>query len=356
MAATDLRELPPGDSRFFVRTGPHRLADIAKIAGVDVNADADDRLIHGVAPLQTATPDQVSFLDNRRYVDLLATTRAGAVIVHPELAAHVPPTSIALPTATPYVVWAQVATLFFPRPPAEPGVHPSAVVDASAQIDPTAEIGPNAIVEADAVIGARSRIGPGAVIARGVSIGADCRVGASATVSHAVVGDRVTLFPGVRVGQEGFGFAQTDRGFMTVPQLGRVIVEHDVEIGANTTVDRGSMQDTVIGAGSRIDNLVMIGHNVRVGRCCVVVAQAGIAGSTTLDDFVVIAAQAGIAGHLAIGRKVRIGAQAGVMSNVSEGADVVGSPAEPVRDFFRGVATLRKLARRPKTPPNQSSD
>ncbi|MGI4792854.1 MAG: LpxD N-terminal domain-containing protein, partial [Janthinobacterium lividum] len=188
MAATDPRELPPGDSRFFARTGPHRLADIAKIAGADV--DADDRLIHGVAPLQTATPEHVSFLDNRRYADLLSTTRAGAVIVHPELAAHVPPTSIALPTAMPYAVWAKVATLFFPPSPAEPGVHPSAVVDSSAQIDPTAEIGPNAVVEADAVIGARSRIGPGALIARGVSIGADCRVGASATVSHAVVGDR----------------------------------------------------------------------------------------------------------------------------------------------------------------------
>lgn len=354
MVDTDLRELPPGDSRFFVRTGPHRLADVAKFADADVNAG--DALIHGVAPLQTAGPEHVSFLDNRRYADLLATTRAGAVIVHPELAAHVPPSSVALPTAMPYVAWARVATLFFPSPPAEPGIHPSASIAPSARVDASAEIGPNVVVEANAVIGARSRVGAGTLIAKGVQIGSDCRIGALVTISHAIVGDRVTLFPGVRIGQEGFGFAQTDRGFMTVPQLGRVIIENDVEIGANTTIDRGSMQDTVIGAGSRLDNLVMIGHNVRIGRCCVIVAQAGIAGSTTLGDFVVVAAQVGISGHLTVGRKARIGAQAGVMADVQEGADLVGSPAEPVRDFFRGVATLRKLARRPKTAGNQSSD
>lgn len=349
-----MRELPPGDSRFFARTGPHRLAEVAKVAGAE--PVAGDTLIHGVAPLQTAGPADVSFLDNRRYADLLATTRAGAVIVHPELAAHVPRSSIALPTATPYVAWARVATMFFPPPPAEPGVHPSAIIHPSAQIDATAEIGPNAVIEADTAIGARSRIGPGTHIAKGVMIGSDCRIGALVSVSHAVVGDRVTLFPGVRIGQEGFGFAQTDRGFMTVPQLGRVVIGNDVEIGANSTIDRGSMQDTVIGAGCRLDNLVMIGHNVRVGRCCVIVAQAGIAGSTTLGDFVVVAAQVGISGHLTVGKKARIGAQAGVMADVAEGADLVGSPAEPVRDFFRGVATLRKLSRRPKTVGNQSSD
>jgi UDP-3-O-[3-hydroxymyristoyl] glucosamine N-acyltransferase len=176
------------------------------------------------------------------------------------------------------------------------------------------------------------------------------------SLSHAVLGERVNLLPGARVGQEGFGFAQTESGFLTVPQLGRVILEDDVEVGANSTIDRGSTQDTVIGAGSRLDNLVMIGHNVRLGRCCVVVAQAGISGSTVLDDFAVVAAQAGLTGHLNIGKGARIGAQAGVMADVPAGADVVGSPAEPVRDFFRGVATLRKLARRPKNAGNQTSE
>ena len=356
MAGTDLHELPtgPGDSRFFVRAGPHRLVDVAKIAGVAI--EAGDTLLHGVSPLQTAGPDQVSFLDNRRYVDLLATTRAGAVIVHPELAARVPSGSVALPTATPYVAWAKVAAMFFPPPPITPGIHPSAIVDASATVDATAEVGPNAVIGAGVTVGARSSIGAGAVIAPGVIVGSDCRIGALVSLSHAVVGDRVSLSPGVKVGQEGFGFATTDRGFLAIPQLGRVIIENDVDIGANSCVDRGSTQDTVIGAGSRIDNLVQIAHNVRLGRCCVIVAQAGIAGSATLGDFVVVAAQAGLNGHITVGSKARIGAQAGVMSDLASGTDVVGSPAEPVREFFRSIATLRKLTRQPKTADSKSSD
>ncbi len=344
----------PGDTRFFLRTGPHRLAAVAAAAGA--TAPEADVELHGVAPLQSAGPGEVSFLDNRRYAELLDQTRAGAVIVHPDLAGRVPASSVALTTTTPYVGWARVAALFHPARPALPGVHPAAVVGAGAEIDASAEIGPLAVVGAGAVIGARSRIGAGAVIGDGVRIGADCRIGSLASLSHADLGDRVNLLPGVRIGQEGFGFAQTERGFLTVPQLGRVIIEDDVEIGANSTIDRGSTQDTVIGAGSRIDNLVMIAHNVRLGRCCVVVAQAGISGSTILDDFAVVAAQAGLTGHLKIGKGARIGAQAGVMADVPAGADVVGSPAEPVREFFRGVATLRKLARRPKTAGNQSSD
>ena len=350
-----MRELSPGpgDPRFFARTGPHRLADVARVAGVDLD---DDTPIHGISPLQTAGPGQISFLDNRRYTELLDTTRAAAVLVLPELAARVPVGSVALPTPTPYVAWAKVASLFHPPPPLRPGIHPSAVVASDAQIDPTAEIGPGAIIGTAVTIGARTAIGPHAVIGDGVSIGADCRIASLVSLTHAVLGDRVCLLPGVRIGQEGFGFAQTDRGFLSVPQLGRVVIGDDVDIGANTTIDRGSTQDTVIGAGSRIDNLVQIAHNVQLGRCCVVVAQVGIAGSTILEDFVVIAAQAGIAGHLRIGTRVRIGAQAGVMSNLAAGAEVVGSPSEPTRDFFRGVATLRKLARRPNTAGNQSSD
>ena len=157
----------------------------------------------------------------------------------------------------------------------------------------------------------------------------------------------MTLLPGARIGQDGFGFAVSEQGFVTVPQLGRVVIEDDVEVGANATIDRGSVQDTVIGAGSRLDNLVMIGHNVKLGRCCIVVSQAGISGSTELEDFVTIAAQAGLIGHIRIGRKARVGAQAGVMSDVASDADVIGSPAMPFREFFRNVATLRRLSRRP---------
>jgi len=334
-----------GDGRFFARTGPHSLADVA-VAACGVAADRP-LLLHGVAPLQSAGPTHVSFIDNRRYVGALTTTRAGAVIVHPDLASRVPSGTVAIETADPYAGWARVAGLFHPPRPTRPGVHPSAVVAEGAILDPSAEIGPLVVIGADAVIGPGCRIGAGAVIGEAVSMGADCRIGPLASISHAILGARVYVYPGARIGQEGFGFATTPMGFLTVPQLGRVLLEDDVEIGANTTVDRGSAADTVIGAGSRLDNLVQIGHNVRLGRCCVVVAQAGISGSTVLEDFVVIAAQAGLTGHLRIGQKARIGAQAGVMSDVGAGLDVIGSPSQPVREFFRGVATLRKLTRSP---------
>ncbi len=350
-----------GDALFFARTGPHSLATVAAAATGEVRGDCG--LLHGVAPLRTAGPMQVSFIDNRRYVDALAGTRAGAVIVHPDLAPRVPDGTAALVTPEPYAAWARVAALFHPQPPTRPGIHRSAVVEDGAQVDPSAEIGPNAVIGPGAVVGARTRIGPGAVIAANVRIGPDCRIGALASVTHAILGARVNVLPGARIGQEGFGFATTAQGFVTVPQLGRVILEDDVEVGANSTIDRGSAQDTVIGAGTRLDNLVQIGHNVQTGRCCVIVSQAGISGSTVLEDFVVVAAQAGLTGHLRIGAKARVGAQAGVMGDVAAGADVVGSPAEPLRDFFRGVATLRKLSRKPTvrstapatTPPTDSA-
>jgi len=220
------------------------------------------------------------------------------------------------------------------------------VVHAGAEIDPSAEIGPLAVIGAKARIGARCRIGAGAVIGDGVIIGADCRIGAQVTLSHALIGERVVIYPGARVGQDGFGFAVTPEGFLSVPQLGRVVLDDDVEIGANTTIDRGSLRDTVIGAGSRLDNLVQIGHNVQVGRLCVIVAQVGISGSTILEDHVMIAGQAGLTGHLRVGRKARIGAQAGVMSDVPDGAEWVGSPAMPAKEVFRQIATLRRLAKR----------
>ena len=174
-------------------------------------------------------------------------------------------------------------------------------------------------------------------------LGPDCRVGQHASLSYAIIGARVYVYPGARIGQEGFGFASTTSGFLTVPQLGRVIVGDDVEIGANSTVDRGSFGDTVIGAGTRIDNLVQIGHNVRLGRCCIVVAQVGIAGSTVLEDFVQLGGQAALAGHLHVGKAAKIGAQSGVMSDVAAGDVLLGTPAQPRRSFFKQTALLKKL-------------
>ena len=336
---------PPlvGDPRFFLRNGPHSLAAVADAA----QAEAPPRrlMLTGVAPLQAAEPTEVSFLDNRKLAALLAQTRAGAVLVHPDLAERVPQTAVPIVTDEPYAAWARVAALFHPLPPPHAGVHPSAVVAPDARLDATAEIGPLAVIGCGAQIGPRCRIAAGAIIGDGVMLGADCRIGSHVSLSHALLGDRVTVFPGARIGQDGFGFAITAAGFVTVPQLGRVVLEDDVEVGANTTIDRGALHDTVVGAGSRLDNLVQIGHNVRLGRACVIVAQVGISGSTILEDHVMVGGQAGMTGHLRIGRKARVGAQAGVMADVPAGADVVGSPAQPVREFFRHIAVLRRLVR-----------
>ena len=346
----------PGDPRFFGRAGPHDLELLASRIGATVRPGAAGGPFTGVAPLQAAGPDQVSFLDNRRYLKQLAATEAGAVIVSPAFADQVPASSAALVTAEPYLGWAIIAALFHPRVAVKPGIHPSAIVEAGATIDPTAEIGAFVMVGPGSLIGAGTVLASHVSIGAGVVVGRECRIGSHVSLSHTILGDRVTIFPGARLGQEGFGFALGASGFVTVPQLGRVLIEDDVEIGANATIDRGSAQDTVIGAGSRLDNLVQIGHNVRLGRCCIVVAQAGISGSTELEDFVTIAAQAGLIGHIRIGRKARIGAQCGVMSDVEAGADVIGSPAMPFREFFRNVAALRRLAQRPVGRPRAATD
>ena len=337
-----------GDERFFHRAGPFGLDALVDVAGGSVRPGAAEALLlTGVAPLQTALQDQVSVLHNPRYADAAGQTRAGVVIVGEQLASRVPEGSAALVVADPHEAWARVAAMFHPAPAAIPGVHPSAVVHATARLDRSVEIGPCAVIGARVEIAAGCQIGPCAVIGAGVIMGEGCRIGATASISHAVLGARVRVYPGARIGQDGFGFAITKAGFVTVPQLGRVILHDDVEIGANSTVDRGASHDTVIGRGSRLDNLIQIGHNVQMGQHCVMAGQSGIAGSCTLGDFVQIGAQGGLAGHLAIGARARIGAQAGVMSDVPEGADVIGSPALPVREFFRNVAVLRRLARRP---------
>ena len=332
-----------GDPRFFQRAGPFTLAAVADAA----EAEALPRrlMLAGVAPLQTAAPDQVSFLDNRKYAPVLDATRAGAVIVHPDMASRVPAGGVAIVTAEPYAAWAKVAALFHPTPPTCAGIHPTAVIGAAAIVDPSAEIGPLAVIGERAEIGPRCRIGGLAVIGPGVVLGPDCRIGSHASLSHALLGARVYVYPGARIGQEGFGFAITGEGFHSVPQLCRVILEDDVEVGANSTIDRGSLQDTVIGAGSRLDNLVQIGHNARLGLGCVIVSQAGVSGSTILEDHVMVGPQAGLTGHLRIGRTARIGAQAGVMADVAAGTEVVGSPAQSRWAFFREVAILRRLAK-----------
>jgi UDP-3-O-[3-hydroxymyristoyl] glucosamine N-acyltransferase len=196
-------------------------------------------------------------------------------------------------------------------------------------------------------IGAGTIVGPTAVIGPDVRIGRDGAVGAGSTVTNALIGDRVTIHPGCRIGQDGFGYQFSGGRHGKIPQVGRVIIQDDVDIGAGCTIDRGAMGDTVIGEGTKIDNLVQIGHNVSIGRHCIIVAQSGISGSVTLEDWVVLGGQTGIADHLTIGEGAQIGASSGLMHDVPAGAKWVGAPAKPAREFFREVAALRRLAERP---------
>lgn len=335
----------PADARFHDYAGPQTLAAVAAAAGGRTDGDPA-RCFEGVAPLTEAGPNEVSFIAERRYLDALRNSGAGAVVVEAAFAGAVPAGAVAVVTATPQLGFARVAALFHPPPAPRPGVHPTAVVGAGATIGEGTEIGAYAVLGEGARIGRNCVIHPHAVVGPGVVLGDDCRLHAHCSVSHALLGRAVVLHPGARVGQEGFGFAPTADGrFETMPQLGRVVLGDEVEIGANSCVDRGAQGDTVLGPGTRLDNQVQVGHNVRTGRGCILVAQSGVSGSTVLGDFVTVAAQAGLTGHLRIGAKARIGAQAGVMNDVPAATDVVGSPSMPVRQAWRAFAHLRRLGR-----------
>lgn len=333
------------DPAFFsTRGGPFTLQEIAEALGLTPEAGDLSMAFTSVASLDRAGPQDVSFLDNPKYKDLAQATRAGAVILAPKFKDLLPPHTARLVTSTPYKAFARLAQMFFPPEPIRAGVHPSASVDPTAKLGEGIEIGPGVVIAAGASVGARTRIAANSVIEKGVQIGADCRIGPLCVISHAHVGDRVTLHPGVKIGQDGFGFAPDSQGHVKMPQLGRVLIGDGCDIGANTTIDRGAGPDTVIGPGCWIDNLVQIGHNVQIGRGSIIVAQSGIAGSTRLGDFVTLGAQAGIAGHLTIGPGARIAAQSGVMNNIEAGETVVGAPAQPAKSFFRQVAILQKMA------------
>jgi UDP-3-O-[3-hydroxymyristoyl] glucosamine N-acyltransferase len=340
------RSIGAGNPRFFACTGPHSLAAVAAAAGCSF--PQCDLLLTGLAGLETAGRSEISFVGHRRHAAALARTHAGAVLVSPDMQADVPAGSVALITTDPPAAWAHVATLFHPMQAVRPGIDRSAVVADSAVVDASVEVRAHAVIDEHAKIGPRCKIGPGAVIGEGVVLGPDCRIGAHVSISHAILGARVTIFPGARIGQEGFGFTISPLGFQTVPQLCLVVLEDDVEVGANTTIDRGSLRDTVIGTGTRLDNLVQVAHNVRIGRYCAVAALVGISGSAEIGDFVVVGGQAGLADHVRVGTRAQVGAQAGVMSDIEGGAVVVGSPARPAREVFREIATLKRLAR-----PNQ---
>jgi UDP-3-O-[3-hydroxymyristoyl] glucosamine N-acyltransferase len=336
------------DSRFFHAAGPFALSALAKIAGAEVRGDAD-RVIRDVAPLSAAGASDISFLDNLAYAAAFRASGAGACIVAANFEGEVPAGMSLLVAANAYKAYALVARAFYPDPTAVAGIAPGAHVDPSATLGEGCEIAAGAVIGPGAEIGRRCRIGANTVIGAGVQLGDECDIGPLVSIRCSILGRRVRIYAGARIGEDGFGYASDATGHTHIPQVGRVMIGDGVEIGANTTIDRGAGPDTVIGDGCIIDNLVQIGHNVRMGRCCIIVSHVGISGSTTLGDYVIIGGQAGLKGHISIGDGVKIGAQAGVIGNLDAGSTVIGSPAVPYKEFWRQMAALRRLAAAKKT-------
>lgn len=336
------------DSRFFQRAGPFSLQDIASVIGAETlePADSSSIAIHDIATLESALSSEISVFSDMRYLSALSRTRAHAVVTSRDLAHHATGPYRLVVVQNPRLAYAKLGQLFYPPVALQPGIS------AAAHIHPTARIGAGSQVDAGAVIGSGVEVGAGchisynAVLGDGVRLGDRSKVGANSSISHALIGDGVEIATGVTIGSEGFGFVPGPAGLMRMLQLGRVIIEDRVQIGANCSIDRGATEDTVIGAGSVLDNQVHIGHNVRLGRHCVICAQVGIAGSTVVGDGVVMGGQAGVADHLTVGAHAQVAAKSGVTRNVAPSTVVGGFPAMPIKSWHRQTAGLARLFRR----------
>ena len=349
---------------FFKRNAGLTVSEIISLTGAVPRQGAIlERRITNVAPLDRAGPHDLTFFDKIKFMSQLSATQTMVCLTSERMTAHVPPAISALCCADPYRAFVMVARVLFPdsmRPSSlfeTRGVVPGAHVHHSARLESDVTIDPGAVVGPRAEIGARTVIAASAIVGPEVRIGRDCTIGAGAAITHALIGDRVIIHSGVRIGQDGYGYMAGANGQEKIPQLGRVIIQDDVEIGANTTIDRGSIRDTMIGEGCKIDNLVQIGHNVQIGRHCILAGQAGIAGSATLGDYVILGGRAAISDHLTVGEGAVLGGGSAVIGNVPPGARWGGHPALPAREWMRGVAVVRSLARRAQsTQPRGISD
>ncbi len=341
------------EPQFFPPVQPVRAGQLAASLGLSLRDPSDgDVVISGVGSITDAPRGTLTYAEGPKQARLLTTSLASAVICKPEASDLVPARIAALFAKRPQQSFAEAVARLYPDAVFQTGHTGETGVSSAAHVSPLARLEPGVVVEAGAVIspgaaiGEGTVVGPNAVIGRNCQIGRGCRIGAGVTVQFSLIGNRVILHPGVRIGQDGFGYvAGTGQ---KVPQIGRVIIQDDVEIGANTTVDRGALGDTVIGEGTKIDNLVQIGHNVRIGRGCVIVAQCGISGSVTIGDYVSMGGQVGTTDHISVGDRAMIAGRAGLISDVPAGEVWFGFPAQPRTAALREIATLRSIAKEKK--------
>ncbi|HCU59381.1 MAG TPA: UDP-3-O-(3-hydroxymyristoyl)glucosamine N-acyltransferase [Alphaproteobacteria bacterium] len=335
------------DTSFYQNKGPFTLSKVAEITGSELAEQSKaNELISDIATMEKAGADDICFFYDKKAKEAAQNIKAKACITTKALADFIPAGIIVLLNDNPKIAFLKLNTAMYAE------FEPSTNISIKASIHPSAKIGQNCFIgdfvsiEEGVVIGDNCRIEAGAYIGRACKIGNNCRIGSNAYIAYAIIGNDCYIYTGARIGADGFGFDLIEGKHQRIPQIGRVIIGNDVEIGANTCVDRGALDDTVIGDGCRIDNLVQIAHNDKLGRGCVVVSQVGIAGSCTFGDYVVCGGQTGFADHLKIGTGAQIAAQSGVMRDVEPGAVLLGTPAVPFKDFMRQVAFLQKNSKK----------
>ncbi|MGN6538740.1 MAG: UDP-3-O-(3-hydroxymyristoyl)glucosamine N-acyltransferase [Mesorhizobium sp.] len=343
------------DPVFFVPSRRYTVAEVANLTGSELSNSAySETVIETIASAGDGGGSALVFVEGKRNIGMMATLHAAAVLCPREFADKAPTGVAVLVNPRPQQAFAMIGRLMFPAAAtpdtltSETGVSPRAHVDASAYIEPGAIIEAGAVVGPDAAIGSGTIVAPNAVVGHSCRVGRDSYIGPNVSVRYALIGNRVVIHGGAQIGQDGFGFVGGAKGPERIPQIGRVIIQDDVEIGSNTTVDRGAMADTIIGEGTKIDNLVQIAHNVRIGRGCLIAGHCGISGSVTIGDFVMLGGRVGIADHLTIGDRVQVAASAGLMYDIPAGERWAGLPAQPMRDFFRELSAIRNFTKHGK--------
>lgn len=332
------------DKRFFCNKGPFYVKELAELTNSVIIGNSDKKVLD-VAAIDIATEDEISFIDNKKYIDAFKKSKAGVCIAHPSMEDLAPKGMTLLLNENPYLAYAHVSNAFY-KSEKRKGIHKKAI------IDKTAKIGKDCFIDAGVVIGKNVELGnnveveSNVTIAQGVIIGDNTIIGANASISHSLIGKDCYIYTGSRIGQDGFGFAMSKDGHTRIVQMGRVIIEDNVEIGANCTIDRGAGPDTIIKKGAMIDNLVQIGHNAVIGENSVIVSQTGVSGSTHVGKFCVLGGQVGVAGHLKIGDGAQIAAKSGVISDIDAGQKIMGYPAMPNKDFLKQIAFIRKLMKK----------